>query len=462
MSAAADLSPRTVLIPLAGSGARAGHIARVQADGEHDRAGDDGLNRQIADLRDWGLYEAGAIALGAARRVRLLPQRLALFQRLFPRALTPSLAVTNGPDLMGLTPQNARSAELGLALAMLMYSGQSAARLVIATGALARDVAPGAPASDDDVAVLPVGEISRKLQAVGDAIESQTGAARADRVILFLPERTVTGEPMIELHAADISRLVERFQQVGGLIEAKPVASLGQAMAVLGVSALPVTRADRMFNAAIVASVVSIMAVLSAWTWLNAPVQLAFSPMLIANGDPVPTPAQAVFRSQTGKFEIRPVCRGPQGLPVYGAGGSLIARIAIENRSTLVDYLGGYHFVVVTVSEQSGVKLHPEQSFEAAANGVVPAREARSALAQGLSVAFAIKPPAEPNKVIVLARRIWPFDTDRLSRDLDAVTAGKPLAQRINTVVTYLAGRAPGYLDYSFISVDGDPVCSGP
>jgi hypothetical protein len=510
MIAPAVLSSRSVLIPLAGGPTqRPGRLARVLADGTVTKANDAGLNRRIADLLDWGLFEAGSIAAGAVQRLQLAPHPWALWRRLSPQSLEPSLSVTNGPDIVGLTPENSRSAELGLALAMAMYAAQSPTRQVMATGELARDAAPGPTASQaaaqaaspaaatggaaqskraiirsvirsDDVAILPVGEINRKLAGIRHSLEtgkldpSPARPPTLERIALFLPVRTVSGNPTVDEHATELQLLADACALAGLTLDVHPVATLRQALKVLDIEQLPLTWADRLFTSAIGAVAAAAMIATGASSWLNARIDLAFVPTAVASGTSVMTPTRAVFRSGKALFELQPTCRGAQGLPLYRVGESLILRVAIANRSPLTERLGGYRFAAVTVSEVSGIKVHPEQSFEgvtptsAVALGanvtVQPAFDqlkpgGQSKLADGRSIAFAVTKPAEPNKVIIIARRLREFDAGALERELADATAGKPANQRINAVVVYLSGRVPGYLDYSFLGVEGDATC---
>lgn len=80
----------------------------------------------------------------------------------------------------------------------------------------------------------------------------------------------------------------------------------------------------------------------------------------------------------------------------------------------------------------------------------------------GVSAVLPVEGPSEKNKIVILARRSGPFEPDALRRALEDAIAGKPAAQRINAAVAYLAKRAPGYLDYSFLSSEGELPCSPP
>jgi len=113
-----------------------------------------------APLRKVGLYQAGCAAASAARKLGVRRPPTALYQQVS------RLAWIDHQRLHPATaqgPTEGRSAELGLALVLLMCACGSPARQVIATGALG-----GQPAGvvHDDVEVLPVASLSEKLQLI--------------------------------------------------------------------------------------------------------------------------------------------------------------------------------------------------------------------------------------------------------------------------------------------------------
>jgi hypothetical protein len=454
-------SSRTVLIPLATPTYDRGSIARIQADGGRPVRDEVGLNPQIAELGDWNLYEAGAIALGAIRRLGLRPRGLGLTQRFRPGVVSGYLSATNGPDLRGLASENTRSAELGLALGLLMYAGQSRDRIVIATGCLARDTGPNSDPSDD-VAVQPVGEINGKIEALIRSLDAQKGGAYARRVLFFLPIKTLSGESTPAAHAGELRGLREAFREKCIEIEVCPVASLHEALRKLGIDALETTAADRLlargFAGVLVAAAVSLLF----YRWLVTPLDLAFAVVPLTTGEEVLSPVRAVYDTRDGAFRMREACFGEQRLPVYRAGESLVFRAVLKARSPLVQALGGYHFAVVGVSEESGLKVYPPETFRAfGPRRPLAASEVQARLEDfDLSAVLPIVGPREKSKLIVLVRKLSPFDTKALHDFLTSALIGRQPAERINTVVTRLAGFAPGYVDYSFQSVEDETECA--
>jgi hypothetical protein len=451
------LSPRTVLIPLAGFGDDAGRIARVQADSTSATRNPAGLKPQIAELADWQLYEAGAIALGAIKRLSLKPRGFAPFQRLTRTSVSGLLTVTNGPDLLGLTAENARSAELGLALALLMHASQIRDRLVIATGCLSRDAAPGI--ATRDVAVLPVGEMKRKIAVLEEALELQKGSAYTRRIVFFVPSVTPEGAPTTAKHAAEFQHLTDAYRQQGVEIEVCPVGTLREAAAKLQIEGTVATTADRVLVACLIAALITMGAAGLMYRWVTAPLHLAFGNIELTSGVSVASPMRAVFDIGKKTFVMRPTCFGAQRIPIYRAGESLVFRAIMRNGSLLGRGLLGYHYVVISVSEQSGLKVFPAETFRHPVSLTEHATARPLDVSWQLTAVIPVDAPGEKNKLIILARRLQPFDSAALRHDLEAALEGRPASQRINTVVAQLAGYVPGYLDYSFLSADGDVAC---
>jgi hypothetical protein len=455
-------SPRVVLIPLAASGGAGGRLARAQADGSAPGRNEAGLNPRIAELADWHLYEAGAIALGAVRRLNLPHRRLALFQRLRPATAYPYLSVTNGPDIIGLQPENTQSAELGLALGVLMYAGQSSAEQVIATGCLDRQAWSGS-GRQDDVRVLPVSEIGKKIVALRDSLASQKGAALATQVQFFLPATTIDGADTLAEHRQALDDLAAAFKRKDIELEVCPVESLRDAASTLGIGFYEVTTADRVASAALAAAACLIVVALGAAAWLNAPIQLAYGAVATANGERVPTPLRAVFDSTRAKYVLEGTCIGAQGLPTFQVDDSLVLDVQATDRYRAFGAWPDHRFVVVAVSERSGVKVFPPETIGAVNDRETGGEDSSPDIRQSgklLSIQIPVGPPAEENKVIILARRLLGFDADDLLDELEEVIADKPPSARINAVVSHLAGRAPGYLDYSFMSAEGELPCA--
>jgi len=447
--------PRTVLVPLAGPDERSGRIARVQADGLWPEKNVAGLNPQISQLNDWQLYEAGAIALGAMRRLSLPFKGLALLhgRRRGAGAAAAVLSVTNGPEIAGLHNQHNQSAELGLALALLMYGGQSRDKMVIATGRLARAAGPGS-ALPDDVEILPVGGLAGKIEAIRRSLDLYRGEAPSARILFFLPARCASGGKTIDRHAAALQELQEAFGECGLELEICPVKSLREAACRLGIRAMAATMAERLLAGALAAGAALLLLGLLASAWLDRPLPLSFLPVRAASGAPVASPARARYDAASRHYVMQKNCMDERRLPLYRAGDWMIVHAGAGAEKWLSFLPERVHFIVVAVSEKSGIKVFPPATFrKGAGDEIMPPGE--------LSIALPVSGPDEHNKIIILARRLLPFDAAGLQKRLNHEIAGLPPARYINRAVSFLAGQAPGYLDYSFLSLAREPACTG-
>jgi hypothetical protein len=338
-----------------------------------------------------------------------------------------------------------------------MHASQSKDHMTIATGSLARSTGPDAAASDE-VAVEPVGGLGSKFGALARSLDAQKGGAYARRVRFFFPARTLAGEPTTLVHAEELQRLQRGFRQRDVELDITPVHNLREALIKLGVDRLKPTPADR---AALWGATGVSIALVAAWLiyhWLTAPMDIAFASIRLAEGGEVLSPVRVVFDARGGTFRTMEGCFGEQRLPVYRIGESLAFRAVLRSPSAIVRMLGGYHFAVVGISEQSGLKVYPAETFREI-SPVGKQDRPTEAKDFDMSAVVPIVGPQEKSKLIILVRRLRAFDTRALHEQLSAALADKRPSERINTVVTRLAGATPGYIDYSFRSVEDQAEC---
>ena len=449
------LSSRTVLIPIVSASGEGGVLANIRISDVAPRHNPAGLNPQIADLINWRLYEAGANALGAIARMDLPHARLAMLSRLRPKSLPGYISITNGTEVAGLHAAQSRSAELGLALGLLSFAGQSRQTLFAATGALSLGD-PG-NGSRDNVQVLPVSHIDAKIAALRHAAESSDAKRFPARLVWFVPSETLEGERFEVQHRAALEELAETCRSKSVSLKVCAVRSLADAARQLGVSRLAPMRADKVFSYSLLGTLAASACGVGLWLWLTSPLALSFGTVTLSSGETVLSPVRARYDPQDNIYVMQDPCINANKLPVYRVDDWLIVTVAGDDADLLGDWLGGYHFTFVAISQRSGVKVLPVSSFDRGR----PER----ALAQGrhrsLSVALPVSGPAEMTKLFVLARRGRPFDEAELRRRLKAILAGEPPEQSINAAETFLEGRAPGYVSYPFRSVEEEPECNG-
>jgi hypothetical protein len=186
----AKFAAREALIPLVGDAA-GGSVARIAADAELAAPHAAHLDRSLIELLENGLYQAGQQAKSAVRQFPL-PGHTWL-----PRA-SEALHVVNPGDVVGLGAENANSAELGLALALLMFRAQSEQRAVIASGAL--DLNSGRR----DVPVLPVHHLAGKLRLIVRHF-SQPGSAPRRETFSY-PAMIRTASPSLSVMVRKLKR----------------------------------------------------------------------------------------------------------------------------------------------------------------------------------------------------------------------------------------------------------------
>ena len=194
-------------------------------------------DRVAAPLRQAGLYASGCTAAAAVRKLGLKKPMFAVYQVLHRQAAVETLrlhlAAAKAPSDWQTHAGNieGRSAELALALALLLAASQAPPRLVIATGCLGAQPA-GTRLEHPDVEVLSVGKVPEKLRLVEQLAKTQRlprGREHTDPVWLFTPATFENGgEPV----AVDTLPEVARLKALG--ITVVPVNTLMEAAEKLG------------------------------------------------------------------------------------------------------------------------------------------------------------------------------------------------------------------------------------
>jgi len=449
------MSPRTVLIPIVGARGENGVLANLRISDVAPRHHPAELNPQIAELINWRLYEAGANALGAISRLNLPHSRLALWSRVRPKGLPGYASVTNGTEVAGLNAAQNRSAELGLALGFISFASQSSDTMVVATGQLTT-AGHLAGSQHEAVEVLPVGHIEAKIATLRRAIETADPAGFPSRLLWFVPKTALDGQALEARHAAAIAELEKICRDKGLKLRVCPVASLAEAVRELGVASIAPTTADKVVSSSMLAGFATIVLGTGVWLWLTAHLPLSFKDVTLASGEAVPSPARARSTTQDRDFILQDTCSDANRLPLYSIDDWMLLNVSAADAGPISDWLGGYHFTLVAVSNRSGVKVLPLSSFRRGRPGESPSSVERRRM---LKVALPIKGPTEMTKLFVLARRGRPFDEAQLRHRLKEILADEPSAQKINAAEAFLAEVAPGSIAYPFRSVEEEPEC---
>ena len=257
------------------------------------KARDKDWDRVAAPLRKVGLYQAGCAAASAVRKLGIRQPLTAMYQRIS------RLAWIEGQRLQSAGargPSEGRSAELGLALVLLMCASGSRHRQIIATGALG-----GQPRGvvEDDVEVLPVGSLPEKLRLVGTLAQhgGLPGVGSGGEMLFFTPRRFEQDGLWSE---------VESLPEVLGLkecgVRVVPVERLSEAAAELRA-----LRARHLFHDHLAQAMIALLLLVAltgyGWSMVRErPIPMAFVPGGGAALDP--EPYQACFTKDGGFYPI--------------------------------------------------------------------------------------------------------------------------------------------------------------
>jgi hypothetical protein len=412
------------------------------------KARDKDWDRVAAPLRKVGLYQAGCAAASAVRKLGLRRPLTALYQQVS------RLAWIDRQRLHAATPQGpteGRSAELGLALVLLMGASGSRDRQIIATGALG-----GQPqgVETDDVEVLPVGSLVEKLNLVLALARHKAlpGLAPGRKLLFFTPRRFQDGEQWRE-----VAGLVEVEALASYGVEVRPVERLGEAAAALKADRSRHLIADRVAAAALLA-----LALVSGAGMASSAIRETHVPMtfLPAGGSALePEPFEACFTPDGGYYPVPLQQRGiGRRVP---AGATLGWRVRIgeshDQRNALLAWLAPdlYYVAQVMLSEHSPAKVmvpdQPGQDLVTVAPGAV------------WEWGWELNERAESNGLVLLARADAPFDPDALRADLlerfPAAAGGAEAPLDVTAAANFVASRAPGAARFIVQTVEDVSAC---
>jgi hypothetical protein len=410
------------------------------------KARDKDWDRVAAPLRKVGLYQAGCAAASAVRKLGIRQPLTALYQRIS------RLAWIEGQRLQpagAQGPSEGRSAELGLALVLLMCASGSRHRQIIATGALG-----GQPRGtlEDDVEVLPVGSLPAKLRLVSTLARHQglPGVGAGGEVLFFTPRRFERDGQWSEV--LDLAEVAE-LKALG--VRVVPVARLSEAAAEL-----KALRARHLFHdhvaQALVAGLLLVAFTGYAWSALQQrPIAMTFLP---GGGAALePEPYQVCFTQDDGYY---PVPLGREGLArSIPAGQTLGWRVQIGEPGEGEGGLAGwfrperYYVAQVMVSEHSQAKIMVPQL---AGNEVVTVPPG------GVwEWGWQLNDRPENNGLVLLAKAKAPFDPDALRAELIKefpLAAGAPMD--VTAATNFIAAKAPGAAKFIIQTVERAVPCN--
>ncbi|UYO54597.1 hypothetical protein [Rhodopseudomonas palustris] len=347
-----------------------------------------------------------------------------------------ALAIVNPGDVTGLAPDNSASAELGLALAKLMYIAQSPAALVIATGAL--DTGGG----EANVRIRPIHHLRTKLSHVLEYF-GQPGVSSPPE-LFFTPETDVDGALVVQKYA----ELIACLRTIGIIVV--PVGTLRDAAAKLGAMRIAAGARQRWGRRAIIAAGLLATMMLGLFVASERSIVLEFMPRAFADGRIVETPVRLRELVEGGEH-VAPPCTPSHGLPLFQVGEQFAAEVRSGDVDGWMEAIDRHYHVLVAVSAKSGSKVL-----------TLPAPTNATGIKAGDTIRYRfdiVDGPDEDNLIVVLARRWRPFDAERLSTELHHRLDHLQPTERLAAARAYLASVAPGALEFMFRTVKGDPSC---
>lgn len=431
------------LTPL--SGAEAAKVAAIDI-----KARDKDWDQVAAPLRKVGLYQAGCAAASAVRKLGIEPPFGALYQQVARLAWIEAQRLQSASPS---GPSEGRSAELGLALVLLMGASGSPDRQAIATGALG-----GQPSghATDDVEILPVGSLPGKLDLVL-TLASHDNLPRFDRereLLFFTP---LTFEENGEQRDVASLPVVEQLSKFG--VRVLPVGRLGEAATILKARRARHLAADRWLQAGVAAAVLVLAATTAWYLWPTPKVSMTFLP---AGGMALAAEPYQVCYTADGGYDPVPLDR--TGIDrIMPAGSTLGWNVQVD------DAANGEHLLA---SWTRPARYHLAQIMLASTS---PAKVITPSLPDGRPVelppgsawewGWKLNDKPESNMLVLLAQPEKPFDAAEIR---SALVEQFPAARRANgtdghldltAAANFLSSLAPGAVRFNVKTVEGEDRC---
>jgi hypothetical protein len=415
------------------------------------KALDKDWDRVAAPLRKVGLYQAGCAAASAARKIGIDPPLTALYQRISRLAwiegqrLQP--AVSKGPS-------EGRSAELGLALVLLMSASGSHDQQIIATGALGSQPLG---VSDDDVEVLPVGSVPEKLRLVATLARNKALPRMSERrkLLFFVPRQFQRDDVW-----RDTGELAEIDELADLGVRVVPVSRLGEAAAILNARHSRHLFYDRLAQAAMIGLFALGLAGFGWSQWSNhRDIAIRF----VAGGGLALSaePYQACFTRDGGFYPI-PLGRNGVGRSLP-AGETLGWRVQVgeapEQQGLLARWFAPerYRVAQAMLSQHSSAKVMVPETPDGGPVTVAPG--------EVWEWGWQLNDKPEVNSLVLLAMADKTIDADTLRSDLIErfpLARGSEPGQQgldVTAAANYLAAKAMGAAKFNVQTLERTSQC---
>lgn len=271
-----ETSRATAYIPLAELTHQTGQILEIYAETQtfgHSALDEKSLDRDwhfvAAELRKIGLYDDGLRVATAIRKMSATPPLWALYQRFKKQHswLDNQRLHPGNNETEAVQNREGGSAQLGMALTLLLNGCDSAIRNVIATGELSSKIR-----TDDDVAIDPVSSVPEKLDLI--IAKRQAGNFFPNQPLYcFTP--THYKKEKERLPVVDLSQIAT-LKALN--IEVKPIAWLSEAAAILNARHTKPLPQDRWLGGAIIGLAALALAAGLYSAWWHQPIPVRFTP----------------------------------------------------------------------------------------------------------------------------------------------------------------------------------------
>ncbi|NOT84624.1 MAG: hypothetical protein HOP02_07575 [Methylococcaceae bacterium] len=347
----------TVYVPLAELTHQNSQLLDVYAENQlfgetvlDEKAMDKNWNFVAAPLRDAGLYSEGLQVVSALRKLNLKPSFWAVYQRVKKYAWLDNQRLHAGNHHIENCEGN--SAQLGLAIALLLNASASPIRYAIATGSLSLD-----KHKDFDIAIAAVANVPEKLDLL---IEKRQANALPDLPLYcFTPTHyKFQGElhPVVDL---------AQVKQLAALnITVKPIAWLSEAVKLLKADSTRCLKQDKWANGILGVMGSVCAAALLYRTWVYYPI-----PIKILAGKHLAEPFLVCTNRDNSAVSYNDLARDGSTpiMPLFAAENSAYnVGIGWIVQPEKTPFSQQYYVAFIHLGEQTGYKLIAKQPDNAA------------------------------------------------------------------------------------------------
>lgn len=427
-----------VLIPMAGRSG-AGAVGVIEAVSGRSERSAPTIEPALVELLDVNLYKSGQRAYAAFRHLPALRRSF----RLLPSSGQIFLRVPDSEPFEGLAEENSGSAELGLALALLMQERGSPLSTVAATGTLKFPPNGGS----QDRLIGPVGGVREKFAAIGAHIRMRKGGDWGSRLMLLAPREALTGEPFAEAHEEDLLTLQQEAAAAGVKIDLRLVGSLKEAAAAVGAFGRRLHPLEWPARVGALAAAAGILQASVLIVSALEPMKMSFAPVVVEGLGEFETPARSQPPPIRGVYLLQKHCVGRDELPQVPFNEGLTISVSVRSQAPF----WAHDFLVVSAGDSGeDPKVFPMASLSMEGR---PRKTEAGEIVWGLRLTFT--EPAEEMKIFLLGRKFGTFDSAAIATGVaKAMREARP-ENRLNAALHHLANSgADEMLDYGFRVVE--------